>query len=199
MSGDAESVPVRTPALLPLWAVSLCSLLVTTAGFGAFLRLAAPEANTAVDLSGGLVAGVFAAVLTAVGLADRRFRRMWSRTERLAMARAYRSGEAPDDPVMDRPVLAMIDRRRRLLRWQATYGPWSIALVGVADLTSVISDRVGTGLPGFVFFAAAIAYTRIAPPRSLRRLDRLETAIGERPSPRTGRRTYGPGGPCSHL
>jgi hypothetical protein len=184
MSRDAESVPVRRPATLPLWAVALCCLVVTTAGSCAFLRLALPEARTAVDLSGGLVAGAFAAVLTVAGLADRRFRHGWSRTERIAMARACRSGEDPADPVLDRAVLAMIARKRRLLRWQARYGPWSIALLGVADLTSVISDRVGTGLPGFVFFAAAIVYTRIAPPRSLRRLARLETAIGERRSRR---------------
>ncbi|HZE30402.1 MAG TPA: hypothetical protein VE198_03070 [Actinoallomurus sp.] len=177
---------MRRPAIMPLWAAALCCLVVTTAGFGAFLRLAAPEASTAVDLSGGLAAGAFAAVLTAAGLADRRFRRMWTRTERIAMARAYRSGEAPADPVLDRAVLAMTARKRRLLRWQARYGPWTIALLGVADLTSVTSDRVGTGLPGFVFFAAAIAYTRIAPPRSLRRLERLETAIGERRSHRDG-------------
>jgi hypothetical protein len=186
MSRDAESVPVRRPATLPLWAVALCCLAVTTAGVGAFLRLAVPGVSTAVDLSGGLALGAFAAVLTAAGLADRRFRRMWSRTERIAMARACRSGEVPADPVLDRAVLAMTARKRRLLRWQARYGPWSIALLGVADLTSVISDRAGTGLPGFVCFAAAIAYTRIAPPRSLRRLDRLETALGERRSHRDG-------------
>lgn len=183
MSRNAESVPARTPTALPLWAIALCCLVVTTGAFGAFLRLAAPEASTAVDLSGGLVAGLVVAVLAAAGLADRRFRRRWSRTERIAMVRAQRSGEAPADPVLDRAVLAMIARRRPLLRWQARYGPWAIALLGVADLTSVISDRVGTGLPGFVFFAAAIAYTRIAPPRSLRRLDRLETALGERRPP----------------
>jgi hypothetical protein len=184
MSRDAESVPVRRPATLPLWAVALCCLVVTTAGFGAFLRLAAPEVSTAGDLSGGLVAGLAAAALGIAALADRRFRRRWSRAERIAMARAYRSGEAPADPVLDQAVLAMVVRKRRLLRWQVRYGPWSIAVLGVADLTSVISDRVGTGLPGFVFFAAAIAHTRIAPPRSLRRLDRLEIAIGERRSHR---------------
>ncbi|TQL98670.1 hypothetical protein FB559_4298 [Actinoallomurus bryophytorum] len=173
---------MRSPATLPLWAVALCCLVITTAGFGALLRLAAPEVSTAADLSGGLVVGLVAAALVAAGLADRRFRHGWSRTERIAMARAYRSGEAPADPVLDQAVLAMITRKRRVLRWQARYGPWSIALLGVADLTSVISDRVGTGLPGFVFFAAAIAHTRIAPPRSLRRLDRLEIAIGERRS-----------------
>ena len=177
---------MRRPATLPLWAVALCALAVTTAGFGAFLRVAAPEASTAVDLSGGGVVGAFTAVLTVAGLADRRFRRMWSRTERIAMARAYRSGEPPADPVLERAVLAMTARKGRILRWQARYGPWSIALLGVADLASVISDRVGTGLPCFVFFAAAVAYTRIAPPRSLRRLDRLETAIGERRSHRDG-------------
>jgi hypothetical protein len=180
MSRKADSVPVRTPATLPLWAVVSCCLVVTTAGFGTFLGLALPEASTTVDLTGGLVVGAFAAALTAVGLADRRFRRMWSRAERIAMARAYRTGRAPADAALDRAVLAMIVRKRRLLRWQARSGPWSIALLGVADLTSVISDRVGTGLPGFVFFATAIAYTRLAPPRSLRRLAGLESAIGER-------------------
>jgi hypothetical protein len=184
MSQDAESVPVRRPATLPLWAVALCCLVVTTAGFGALLRLATPEVSTAVDLSGGLVVGLVAAALGVAGLADRRFRHRWSRTERIAMARAYRSGEAPADPVLDQAVLAMVARKRRLLRWQTRYGPWPIALLGVADLTSVISDRVGTGLPGFVFFAAAITHTRIAPPRSLRRLDRLEIAIDEHRSHR---------------
>jgi hypothetical protein len=165
---------------MPLWAVTLTCLILTTAGFGAFLELAVPGVRMAVTLAGGLGFGVPTTVLIGAAVADLRFRRVWTRTERIAMARAYRTGAAPADPAAYEAVRAMIVRKRRLLGRWARYGPWSGALFGLGALVSMVSDRATTVIPGLIFLGALTAYSRLAPPRSLRRLDRLEIAIADR-------------------
>ena len=182
MSRHAETVSAGRLLTVPLWALAPFCLIVTTAGFGAFLALTVPGVGALVALAAGLGFGVPTTLLVIVGLTDWRYRRAWSRAERIAMARAYRSGEAPADPALDAAVRSMIARRRRLLRRQLRYGPWTIALLGLADVISVVSDRVATGVPGIVFFGTLIAYTRLSPPRALRRLERLDAALSERPA-----------------
>jgi hypothetical protein len=194
MSRDAETVSAGRLLTVSPWVLAPFCLIVTTAGFGAFLALAVPGVGTLTALAGGLGFGVPTTLLAIVGLADWRFRRAWSTAERIAMARAYRSGEAPADPALDVAVRSMIVRRRRLLRRQLRYGPWTIALLGLADVVSLVSDRVATGVPSVVFFGALIAYTRLSPPRALRRLERLEAALSERPA--AGRVARRPG---AHL
>jgi hypothetical protein len=178
MSRDAEAVSAGRLLTVPLWALAPCCLVLTTAGFGAFLELTVPGVATSVALAGGLGFGAPTTLLVLVGLTDWRHRRAWSRAERTAMARAYRSGVAPADPALDAAVRSMISRKRRLLRRQLRYGPWTIALLGLADVVSVVSDRATTGVPGIVCFAALVAYARLSPPRGLRRLERLDAALG---------------------
>ncbi|MDN3351754.1 hypothetical protein [Actinomadura sp. DC4] len=161
------------------WALAPFCLVVTTAGFGTFLALTVPDLDAPAALAGGLILGVPATLLTTFGLTDRRFRRRWSRAERTAMARAYRTGEPPADPAYEAAVRSMIVRRSRLLRRQVTYGPWTIALLGLADVVSVVSDRVTTGVPSVVFFGALMVYMRLSAPRALRRLERLEASLRE--------------------
>src|SRR3954471_10601631 len=192
MSRDAQTVSAGRLLTVPLWALAPVCLAVTTAGSGAFLALAVPGLGTPVALAAGLGFGAPATLLVVVGLTDRRHRRAWSRAQRSAMARACRSGEAPADPALDAAVRSMIVRRRRLLNRQLRYGPWTIALLGLADVISVVSDRVATGVPGIVCFGALIAYARLSPPHALRRLDRLDAALSERPAAGTGRLSRGP-------
>jgi hypothetical protein len=194
MTRDAETVSAGRLPTARLWALAPFCLVVTTAGFGAFLALAVPGVGTSVALAGGLAFGVPTTLVVIVGLTDWRFRRTWSRAERIAMARAYRTGEAPADPALDAAVRSMIARKGRLLRRQLRYGPWTIALLGFADVVNVVSDRIATGVPSVVFFGALIAYTRLSPPRALRRLERLEAALSERPA--AGRAARRPG---AHL
>jgi hypothetical protein len=182
MSRDAETVSAGGLLTVPLWALAPVCLIVTTAGFGALLALAVPGVGTPVALAAGPAFGVPVTLLVTVGLTDRRHRRAWSRAERIAMARAYRSGEAPADLALDAAVRSMLARKRRLLNRQLKYGPWTIALLGLADVISVVSDRVVTGVPGIVCFAALIAYARLSPPHALRRLDRLAAELSERPA-----------------
>src|SRR5438552_16180705 len=107
----------------PLWALFVYFGVV----FGGLLYLM-QGAGSKRWLAGAIGAGFFFAVVmtTFVAVTRRRDRAAAGPAgipDRIAVARALRTGEAPETRSLDQPLLALVERRRQQLRWASKVNP----------------------------------------------------------------------------
>ena len=100
--------------------------------------------------------------------------------DRVAMARSLRSGELPTDEALDQPLLGLVERRRRQLRWASRFNPWFFGALGVFALVDVVAEHDTASVVYLVLYLALIVYLRRASVQGAARLDRLESAIRQR-------------------
>jgi hypothetical protein len=168
----------------PLWAWFLYFTIFGPLFAGSFW-LADPDVTALgalfLMIFGGLgFSGLMTAWLAAVRRRDHDVLGDLTRSDRIEMARAARTGELPLDRALDRPMLALIERRRtqnRRSRVSLPFGGGAIALITAANALS-------TGSWWYWAHAAALTALVIAgtiqATRNVTKLDRLETAINIR-------------------
>jgi hypothetical protein len=169
----------------PLWAVFLYRALVV--GGAIFLI---PDHRSTGSMIGLIVGGLLAAVFTTGLLAViRRRGRVVTEDgqvlDPVAVARAFRTGDLPEEPSGDEAFLAMIQRRRSQLGWVSRVGPW---LVGSAVLLGLVGATHNISWIGFPVGYAIL--WRAGAARRSSRLDQLESSLrgrspskGAQPSP----------------
>ena len=166
-------------ARAPLWALFLGSSVYLAA-----VLLFAPGMGPR-WFTGAIVFGLaFGAWMTAfVAVTRRRDQRAAGPLripDRVVTARALRAGEVPTDKALDQPLLSLIERRRRQLRWASKVNPWLFGGLAVAGMITLVAEHDATSLLYAVLFVAFLVYLRRASVRGAARLDRLESAIRHR-------------------
>ena len=166
-------------ATAPLWALFLGS----TVYFAAVLLFApgmGPRWFTGAILA-GLAFGTWMTGFVAVTRRrDRRAAGPGGIPDRVAVARALRTGQAPTDHVLDQPLLALIERRRRQHQGASMVNPWLFGGLALLSLVSAVAGRDPASLVYAAFFLALLMYVRRASVRSLARLAHLESVIRQR-------------------
>ncbi len=102
--------------------------------------------------------------------------------DRVVIARALRTGELPIDEALDQPLLSLIERRRRQLRWASKVYPWLFGGLAVVGLVTVVAEHDAVSLLYVVLYLAVLVYLRRSSVRGAARLYRLESAIRHRSS-----------------
>ncbi|SEG93398.1 hypothetical protein SAMN04489712_13843 [Thermomonospora echinospora] len=169
----------------PPWAYFLLTCAFCGPSFGVLMWLLMPQADAWSALAGGVAFGVgFPAFITSSVVRERRRLRETagdlSRQDLLALARAVRVGEPPADPALDRPLLAMLERRRTQLESAARSNPWifgALAAVGLLRAFTEGEPRVYAGTA--VLLVLLIVSLKLLSMRRTR-LERLEQQISAR-------------------
>ncbi|MBW8484673.1 hypothetical protein [Actinomadura parmotrematis] len=165
--------------------MALLSFVYLAALFGAtgltVALLVPARVRAAVPLLLALTAAGTVLCVVAAGLAryhDRRTTGPLPREARTALARAVRTGELPDDPALDGPLLALLERdaaaRDRLRRWRFVLVPVLLAWLAVIVYTGEF--RWGPFL-GILVTSVFSAFLQRGRRDALRR---LETAVRAR-------------------
>jgi hypothetical protein len=160
----------------PLWAffVFYCALFIAGA-----ISLT-PDHRSTGSMIGAIAGGLLAAVFTTGLLAViRRRGRVVTEDgqvlDPVAVARAFRTGDPPEEPAGDRAFLVLIQRRRSRLSWLSRVGPW---LLGSAVLLGIVGAIHNIGWIGFpVIYLAYMIMWRAGMARKSSRFDQLESSL----------------------
>jgi hypothetical protein len=170
----------------PLWAYFLMMCALCGPAFGVLWWLLTPEPDVSAALAGGVLFGLcFPAVVTFAAAKERRrldeaAGTALRRRDRLELARAARVGEPPADPALDRPMLALLERRLAQTKSAARTNPWIFGALALFSLLRASDDGNPQAYAGTaVFLVFLIASPKILN-RKAARLQRLEQHIRTR-------------------
>jgi hypothetical protein len=168
-------------ASAPLWVVFLGSALF----FGAALYLSPGNRRW---LNGAVGASLFfgAFMTVVVGVMRRRDQRAGGTRgvpDRVVIARALRTGEPPTDKALDQPLLGVLERRHRQLRWASRVNPWFFGGLGVVAAVDVATEHNAASVLYLGLYVVLLVYLRRTSVQGAARLDRLESAIRRRSNP----------------
>lgn len=103
-----------------------------------------------------------------------------SRSEVIALNRAVRLGQVPEDPALDEPLLGVIGLRRKAMSGAGRLGPWIWTVLAVALIISAIDDPDPITICGAILVTVAAVLSPASARRRSARLDRLESAVHAR-------------------
>ncbi len=162
-----------------LWAV----FLGLSVFFGAALYLSpgpGPRWLTGAVFAGLLFGASMTVFIAVMRRRDQRAAGPSGIPNRSAVVHALRTGELPSDEALDPPLLALIERRRRQLRWASKINPWFFGCLGALAVIDVVAEHDAVSVVYAGTYVAFLVYMRHAVNRGVTRLDRLESAIRDR-------------------